>query len=131
MARKRMLKDYVALYHNPEHLAPGVQVTLWPNGEPEIWLKTADGLGLRVKVGNGPAGLGLCIDRMTATPDLTVSGMVPNGPETPVPCIDGAYSLEVCQHRTDARSQAFKRWYLHQETDADVALLGDGYRRRA
>lgn len=114
--RRRTIKRYVELYHDPSTLFHGVNVTVFPNGENEIWLKTADGLGVKVRVGNGPAGLGIQIDTFGGTPTLTVASP------------DGTH-MEVCQYRQDARSQAFRRWYRGEETAADVDLLGPEYRR--
>ena len=124
MARRRTLKRYVELYRNPQAMYPGnaigahgpVSVTLYPNGEPEIWIQTPDGLGVRIHAGNGPAGLGLQISRFVGTPDVD---SLP----------DALGGVELCQYRQDARSQAFRRWYRQEETPADVALLGQSYAR--
>jgi len=126
MARKRRtLKRYQELYRNPYSLFPagpnseGVKTTIFPNGENEIWFQANDGLGIRVTAGNGPAGLGIRVQRFIAGNPLTVTD-------------DGLTGeVSVCQYRQDDRSQAFKRWYLHQETEADLEILGADYRRKA
>lgn len=85
----------------------------------EYWIKdpAAPELGFRLTVSTaGPAGMGITITPFVGCPELTISNP------------DDRY-LEVCQYRIDARSQAFRRWYLEQETEADLALLGPEYRR--
>lgn len=84
----------------------------------QYWIKSADGrLGVTLTVGtDGPYGIGLQIDTHVGTPTLTIASP------------DGNH-IELCQYRDDPKSQAFRRWYLHQETPADLALLGPEYRR--
>lgn len=117
MSRRRTIKRYSDLYRDPAGLFPGVETVLFPNGEPEIWFKTADGMGFRVTVSNGPHGLGIEARSFVGTPNLT--------PE------DGAESFAVSttQYRQTETAQAYKRWYRHQETLEDVALLGPEYDR--
>src|SRR3990167_367324 len=101
MSRRRTLKRYETLYRDPTTLFQGVEVTLFPNGANEIWCKTSDGLGFRVTVGNGPAGLGVCIRSFISTPGITRA--------------DGDTFLEqeLVQYRQDARSQAYSRRQPH------------------
>jgi len=125
-ARRRLLRQYVDLYHDPTRLfshgpveggvsyVGPVETILYPNGEPVIWFKTPDGLGLRLTVSNGPAGLGIHLDAFTGTPELTIAS--PN-----------SRHLELCQYRQDDRSQAYRRWYQRNASPADLVLLGPDY----
>jgi hypothetical protein len=98
------------------------RVTLWPNGQGnrEIWFKTADGKqGFSLSVSEGPHGLGARLyffgGPSDIRPDVVVSQYGRN--------------VEICQYKPDEKAQAFKRWYAHEETEADIALLGESYRR--
>jgi hypothetical protein len=96
----------------------GTKTTLWPNGEREIWVKSADGTqGFSVRFSEGPYGLSLQVNflHLRTPPDIRIEEI-------------GTY-VGICQYRSDPKSQAFKRWYVEEETEADIALLGDGYRR--
>jgi hypothetical protein len=117
MSRRRTLKKYETLYRDRTSLFPNVETVLWPNGKPEIWFKTPDGLGFRVRVSNGPAGLGVNVQSFVGTPNMSDAYG------------NDDFDVELCQYRQDARSQAFKRWYRKQETEADITLLGETYRR--
>lgn len=117
--RRRTLVAYANLFRNPNALFPpsasseGVDVILFPNGQNEIWLKSADGtLGFRIVAGNGPAGLGLQISTFIGTPPVTVRTDDPGS-------VDSKY-VDLCQYRQDDESLAFKAWY-----DADPATRGD------
>lgn len=116
--RRRTLKRYSELYHQPASLFPQVETVLFPNGQPEIWFKTADGLGFKVTVSNGPHGLGIEARSFIGTPNLTPEG----GAES--------FTVSATQYRQNEKAQAFKRWYRHQETPEDVALLGPEYQRK-
>ena len=120
--KRRTIRKYVDLFRNPARLSvggpddAGARVTLFPNGEREIWSQTVDGLGVRVSVSDGPHGLGVKLDTMAGTPPITIASP------------DGQH-VELCQYRTTPKAAAFRRWYLHEETADDVALLGPGYQR--
>jgi hypothetical protein len=116
--RRRTLKRYTELYHQPSSLFPGVETVVFPDGKPEIWFKTADGLGFRVTVSNGPHGLGIEARSFVGTPNLTPE----DGQES--------FSVTATQYRQSAKAQAYKRWYRQQETPEDLALLGPEYRRK-
>jgi hypothetical protein len=112
---RRTLKDYIALFRSPKHLFPptaagdGVNVTLFPNGEQEIWLADDSGHGYRVTAHSGPAGLSLQISTFIGSPPMTLAG----NREGDYECFSGidARHLEICQYKADEKSQAFKRWY--------------------
>ena len=116
--------DWTKLHKTGKGLAttdgPGSPtVTLWPHGERRIWVKTADGLGLELELSEGPHGLAVRI--------YAFGGPLDNKPNL------RAHSygriVEVCQYRDTPEAQAFARWYAHEETPEDVALLGPSYRR--
>lgn len=125
MSRRRTLKRYENLYRDPTSLFPAsdgarqLETILFPNGENEIWLRTPDGLGVRIVASNGPHGLGVRVGSFVGTPKITA-------PDT-----QDEIEVELCQYRQDARSQAFRRWYRHEETTEDVALLGAEYKRNS
>jgi len=127
IGRKRTKAAYLRLYDDPTLLdgsyIPNAKqraaVTLFPNGEPEVWVTTDGGSdGFRVMFSAGPYGLSVTVRRFIGTEPLAVTD---NG--------EGSGEVNVCQYRPDERSQAFKRWYLNEETEDDIALLGEGYRR--
>lgn len=124
MATKRMKRTkraYVALFDNPTALFgngpdnPGVEAILYPNGERELWIKDARGHGVCIRASAGPAGFGLTIRTFGDAP-MTIASH------------EGRY-IELVQYNSDERSQAFARWYAGKETDADIAILGENYRR--
>lgn len=130
--RKRTLKDYEALYRNPLHLAPpgpastGAEVILFPNGEREIWVRSGDGFGgMRIRISDGPAGLSIHVNSFVGTADMDVVVDAPGR------------DIGLVQYRSDQRSQAFRRWYKDNSagsdtlTEADIAILGESYRRKA
>lgn len=122
MPRRRTLKRYIDLFRNPFSLFGNgpdngaVKTTLFPNGNKEIWCQTPDGLGVRIEVSNGPAGLGVTVRNFLFSSPLTCEGQD-----------DTEFSI--VQYRQDERSQAFKRWIQYVETPADIALLGPSYQR--
>jgi hypothetical protein len=107
---KRTKTAYAGLYDNPQALFPGVDMLMWPNGEPEIWFKDKRGYGFRVRVSSGPVGLGMTVSRFTATPGLTLNGNQNDGDMT---CYSGPdmYEVSLTQYMPDEYSQAFRRWY--------------------
>ncbi len=113
--RRRTKVSYTRLFDQPEMLFEGVETTLWPNGEPEIWFKTGDGLGFRLRVSNGPAGLGITINRFAGGVPVTVTGNVP--PDDEIAPQRDQTEVTICQYRGDERSQAFKRWYGDPENN--------------
>lgn len=131
--RKRTQAEYIRLYKNPNHLDPphasggGAEVTIFPNGEREVWIKSPEGdLGFTLHVSHGPAGLGLRVTAHTGRPMVTVFGESNGEPAD----LEDKH-LELCQYRADSRSQSFKRWYAHRETESDIEILGEKYRRHS
>lgn len=87
--------------------------------EGQYVIKTPDGrLGLTIRVSDGPHGLGVEIKTHVGTPKLTVADT------------DERYA-SIVQYRPTEQAQAFARWYQQQETEQDVQLLGESYRRAA
>jgi hypothetical protein len=78
---------------------------------------TADGLGVKVRVSDGPHGLGVSVTPHVGTPDVELPDVGPR-------------YIDVTQYRQTPVAQAFRRWYLHCETAEDVALLGPSYARK-
>lgn len=125
MANRRTKKQYADAFSNPRlpfsHSAGEphtAKLILFPNGRPgAVWIESIDGQRqFSVEASDGPAGLSIRI--------YTLNGA------TPRVYHDGRY-LEICSYKPDEHSQAYARWYAHEETEADVQLLGDSYRRRA
>lgn len=113
MARTRRTKaQYARLFDDPSALfGPGTKVTLYPNGEPEIWIQSADGCkGYRIRCGGGgPAGFGVTVGGFALGPVTSFSGNTPDNQPTNGD-VDN-FGLELCQYNRDERSQAYKRWY--------------------
>ena len=116
MARRRTLKQYAELFRNPYKLfgnGPdnmGAKVTLWPNGESEIWIQGSGGKGFRLTASEGPAGLSIKLSTFIGSPAITISGNA-TGDYAPIQNVPEARHLELCQYNSDERSQAFKAWY--------------------
>lgn len=127
---KRTKKDYAALFSDPGKLfGADTETILWPNGQKEIWLKErGGGAGATVTAGKGPHGFCVRVKAHVGTREATLSGM--RGKHYDPVDVDDIREVEFCFMGTDAKAQAFKRWYQKRETDADVALLGESYRRR-
>ena len=112
--KKRTKKAYADLYDNPAAIAEGsAQVILFPNGQKEIFIRTADDRqGFRLTVGQGPAGLSITLSPFTFSPPLSVTGNLANADATP--SYSGDFrDLEVCQYFPDPWSQAFKAHYCN------------------
>lgn len=116
MSRKRTLKAYMDLFRNPYALfgfGPdnrGAQVTLFPNGDGEIWIQGSGGKGFRITAGEGPAGLALHISTFVGSPPISVTGNA-SGDYEPIKDVPDARHLSLCIYNGDERSQAFKNWY--------------------
>lgn len=107
-AKNRAYKsDYARLFDNPSGLfGPGVEVKLWPNGKPVIWIReTSTGRVFEVKAGSGPAGFGVTVHAFNTfdaigNTDANEPGEIP-----------GTHEVELCQFNTDSWSQAYRAWY--------------------
>lgn len=110
--KKRTKKAYAKLHDDPASLFSDVNVTLFPNGEREIWIQDEEGRGFRIRAGKGPAGVGLQISRFVlASPvGLSVSGNRVGDYER-VRLEDDAAELEIVQHYDTDHAQAHRRWY--------------------
>ena len=102
MRRERRTKArYSKLFDDPTTLFPGCEVILFPNGEPEIWIRTThSGSGaVRIRANHGPAGLMVDVQRFAlATVPLTVFEH------------DAGADVQIVQYHSDPWSQAFKAW---------------------
>lgn len=115
MARRKYASSkaqYARLYDNPQELAPGASVMLWPNGqEGTIWVQSPDGrYGFEIEVGGvGPAGFGLTVTPFGLAPDtdVFVDANTEDGARNQVA---QAHQVSLVQYHADARSQAFRRW---------------------
>jgi len=108
--RRRTKAAYARLFDDPYSLFPGVKVTLFPNGEPEIWLDMGEGRGFRVTAANGPAAAGITVESLHGVVPTDVAGA--GADYRPEPCNDGLVRprIEVLQYRPDPWSQAFRAW---------------------
>jgi hypothetical protein len=111
--KRRTLKAYRKLYADPTALFDGCSVTLFPNGEREIWIKDAAdrGYGFRIRASMGPAGLGLQVDRFSLGRPITPAGnetIAEDWKPYAGPDLD---NVSLTQYGFDERSQAFKAWY--------------------
>lgn len=109
--RKGTLKRYADLYRDPGSLFQGVETLIFPNGEPEIWFRTAAGHGFRLKVSWGPAGLAATLSRHTLTPGFTIAGNDHGSPWEPFARDPEACEVTITQYDRDDWAQAFRRWY--------------------
>ena len=121
--KKRTKKLYTDLYDNPRAMFPGgtgndtgVEVILYPNGQPVIWLRS--GLhSLSLTASRGPHGLGVHISSQVGSTPLTVRK-------------EGSSSFcHITQYDDTPNAAAYSRWYDHKETEEDIQLLGPDYRR--
>jgi len=113
---RRTKKQYAELFDNPSALFNGAQVILWPNGQPEIWIRSADGnRAIKITARDGNAGLGLTISRFACSEPLTATGNLHH--DSAVANQQDFEEITVCQYRTDEQSQAFKRWYADRESN--------------
>ena len=119
--KKRTKKLYTELYDHPNAMFPGgptnagVEVILYPNGQPEIWLRS--GLhSLKLTASRGPYGLGVSITSHVGSTPLTVR--------------KGGYYCNITQYDATPKAAAYSRWYDGKETEADLRLLGSQYRRK-
>lgn len=108
MSKRRTKKQYMMLFNQPHLLFDGCEVILWPNGEPEIWIKSDD-KGFRITASEGPAGLGLRVNRFVGGPSITVTGNL--DPDCEVAPQADFFEVTMTQYSSDLNSQAFKRWY--------------------
>lgn len=117
MARKRKAfkADYSRLFDDPSALfGPETRVTLWPNGEPAIWLTDRNGYtGIEIKFSVGNAGAGVELRHFVGTPVLSVTPLdLRAGRDLPAEADHfDATHVSLTQHYPDAYAQAFKAWY--------------------
>lgn len=102
--------DYARLFDDPGALFRDCKVTLFPNGEPEIWIQSGDGLGVRVRASNGKAGLGVEVRTFIGAPGLDAFPDMATRID-----VRDARGIDIVQYRGDDASQAFRRWYHHDE----------------
>lgn len=119
---KRTKRAYVDLYDHPGILFSGCETILFPNGEPEIWIRSADHKhGFRIRADRGPYGLGISV-----SPFATFEILNNDDPDI-VSRDEGLGGTSVVSYDPDPKAQAYKRWYDHQATEADIVLLGNEY----
>lgn len=128
--RRRTKKQYGELFDNPAALFGSAEVTLWPNGEPEIWIRGKGSHSIRIRASEGPAGFGLTISTHAGATPMSVR-MYDKDYKDVVQRQDGVREVCLTAYNNDPRAQAFKRWYDNEETAEDVALLGPEYARQA
>lgn len=129
MSRRRTKAAYLRLYDDPTSLFPvgkeckPVSVTLFPNGEGEIWIQGSGGKGFRITASEGPAGLGLRISQFVGAPPMTIMGNIPadfhvvDADYDAVPSLPDASEISITQYNRDERSQAFREAYQNHKLD--------------
>lgn len=118
MGRKRRTKKaYTELYDDPTTLFEGCEVILFPNGVPEIWIKSTryPYHQVVVQASRGPAGMGLTLRRTIGSAPLTASGNLadkhmtvypPKGERHPDYC-----QMEIVQMDGTPFAVAHRAWY--------------------
>lgn len=98
---------YAELHDDPSALfGPGTKTILFPNGEPVIWIKAADGIrGARITAGQGPAGFMVTVEPIGPAADVFAD----SDAET---VRSVSRRVEVLQYHDDAWSQAFRLWTM-------------------
>ncbi len=115
--RKRTKRAYAELFDNPGLMfGPHAQVTLFPNGQHEIWIKSQLGT-FRITAGNGPAGFGITVSSAVGDP-LTVAGVTDRKTYSETQH-DDVWEVRLTQPHADAYSQQFARWYACDAKDDD------------
>ncbi len=109
--RKRTKVSYSRLYDSPTNLFGGTcEVILFPNGEPEIWIRSTDGMrSFKITASDGPAGLAINVSTRVGGAPISVGGNLSGSYDVAKPG-DFAH-VSLCQFKPDAWSQAFKAWY--------------------
>lgn len=111
---RRTKRKYMELFDDPTTLGSNCQVILFPNGQPELWVKSLDGRrGMTLRFGDGPAGLMVGVQRHLFTAGMTIGGNLspdyevypPKGESRP----DFA-DLSIVQYKPDDWSQLFRAW---------------------
>lgn len=106
---RRTKAAYGRLHDDPTALFDSCEVILWPNGAPEIWIRSTDGRrSFRLTASDGPAGLAINVERSVGGAPLTVGGNL--SPDYAVSNVQDFATFSACQYRPDAWSQAFKAW---------------------
>jgi hypothetical protein len=107
---RRTKVAYARLFDDPYSLFPGVKVTLFPNGEPEIWLDMGGNRGFRITAADGPAAAAVTVESLHGVVPTDVAGA--GADYRPQPCNDGLVRprVEVLQYKPDDWSQTFRAW---------------------
>lgn len=106
--KKRTKKLYAELHDDPRTLFPGCEVILFPNGQPEIWIKADNGrFGITIEVSKGPVGMGVRIRKHVGTRHLTVWKDSPGK-------IEAEY-LEMVQDDGSEYAAAHNEWYCNSK----------------
>ncbi len=95
------------------------------------WVSGVNGENIEISISDGPSGVGIRVKGFNGSLPFVETERFAWGKEDPPAQNDGFTEISVCQYRPDPRSQAFSRWYRNQETEADIAILGEEYRRKA
>lgn len=107
MSKRRTKKAYANLYDHPKSLFgggpdnTGVDVILWPNGEPEMWLQTRIH-SVRITASRGPYGMNINIQAHAGCAPLSIQ---PNSTE------DGSKScreVDITLYDDNDKARAFQ-----------------------
>jgi hypothetical protein len=116
---RRLKKHYTALHDDPGLLFPGCEVLLYPNGQPEIWIRTPDGKhSVKITASRGPVGMRISVNRFPGTAPITTTGNLSSDSEI-MPQVDAA-EVSMCQYDNTQRAEDFKAWYGTQGTENEA-----------
>jgi hypothetical protein len=102
---RRTKAAYQELFEDPTSMFEGVKVTLFPNGEPEIWLQSADGRhGVKIHASRGDAGFGVSVESFVGTKPITTFAGVTKGEGR------DADRVEMVQYDSTPYAAAFRAW---------------------
>ncbi len=107
MANRQQLEEdarWKQLQNDRKSYFQGCNLTLFPNGEKEIWIGNEYGV-MAITATGGPKGISIQIHRSVGSELLTVDCDHKDG----IPH-DTDY-VTITQYRPDPASQAFKQWY--------------------
>lgn len=112
--KRRTKRAYAELFDNPAYLfGAGTETVIFPNGEREIWIKSADGRkGFSIRASDGACGFSVRIRAFNGE-GVTVHSDYLSADKR----LDGMREIECVDYYSDEYAQAFKRWYFSPMVD--------------
>lgn len=105
--QRRTRKSYEALYDNPAFLFGSAEVVLFPNGQPEIQVKSRDGKrGYRITASDSLSGLSIEVIPLPTTDTFSIFPSVETTnihTESGLPVVDQSPRVSLLQYREDSR----------------------------